>query len=282
MDARDGMIAAAMARARREGRAAFIPYVAAGDPSLAVTADVIRALASAGADVIECGVPFSDPVGDGPELSRAAARGLASGTTLDAVLALLARLTREEGIPPVLLFSYLNPILRTGFAAFARRAREAGVAGVLVVDLPVEEAEEYLAAARAERLETVFLASPTTSDARLARIIGAARGFVYLAARAGVTGERAGLPGDLVRRIARVRETAPALPVAAGFGISDPAQAAAVAASADGVIVGSALARRIAEGPPDGAAARAAAFARRMRESLSRGRAKEGEGTCSS
>lgn len=285
MDARDGTIAGAMARARRKGRAAFIPYITAGDPSLAASADVIRALSRAGADVIECGVPFSDPVGDGPELQMSASRALAAGTTLDGVLALLAGLTREGGIPPVLLFSYLNPISRMGVPAFTRRAREAGVAGVLVVDLPVEEAEEHLVAARAENLETVFLASPTTTDARLARIVEASRGFIYLVARAGVTGERADLSGSLARRVARVRRAAPGMPVAVGFGISDPMQAAAVAGVADGVIVGSAIARRIAEGPPEVAATRVEAFARRMTEALSRGRVregKEGEGACSS
>lgn len=280
----DGRIAAAMERARRENRSAFIPYVTAGDPSLAATADAIRALARAGADVIECGVPFSDPVGDGPELQAAAARGIASEATLEEVLRLLTGLSGDRGIPPVLLFSYLNPILAMGTGRFARRARESGVAGALVVDLPVEEAGEFLAAARREGLETVFLASPTTSDARLARIAGASRGFVYLVARTGVTGTRPALAGGLDRRVARLRAIAPGKAVAAGFGISTPEQAAAVAGVADGVIVGSALAGRIAAGGPG----ELESFARGIARALSRNparapkREREGEGACSS
>lgn len=280
MVAREGRIASAFARARKEGRAAFVPYVTVGDPSLAVTAEVIRCLARAGADVVECGVPFSDPVGDGVELQRSAGRALAAGTTMETTLAFLGKLTREKGIPPILLFSYLNPVLRRGYRSFARGAREAGAAGALLVDLPLEEAGAYLTAARDEAIETVFLAAPSTSDARMARIAEASRGFLYFASRAGVTGEKSRLPPDLPGQVARARKGAAGLPVGVGFGVSNAAQAAEAARFADGVIVGSAIARRVAEGGPEGAAERVYAFAESLARAVRRRETLEGGGGC--
>ena len=234
-------------RARR-GRAAFIPYLTAGDPTLRWTRRFSAALGRAGADLIELGVPFSDPIADGPVNQRAAERSLKAGTTLAKILDFAA--AGGTGGIPAMLFTYLNPLLRMGLADFARRARRAGIAGVLTVDLPPEEAAQYRRALAGSGLETAFLAAPTTSDERLKAIGRASTGFVYYVSRLGVTGARKDLAAGLAGDVARVRRLT-RRPVAVGFGISTPAQAAAVGRVADGVVVGSALVRLAEEHRPE-------------------------------
>ncbi|MFN7940200.1 MAG: tryptophan synthase subunit alpha [Thermoanaerobaculia bacterium] len=240
-----GRISAAFARAFGERRAAFVPYLAAGDPDLATTGELVLALERAGADVVELGVPFSDPIADGPVNQAAAARALASGTTLAGILAAVARLRRRSRIP-IVLFSYFNPILVHGLERFAEQAAAAGVDGVLCVDLPPEEAGELLAALERRGLDAIFLLAPTSDRARIRAAAGAGSGFLYYVSRTGVTGERGELPAGLAREL-RALERAARLPVAVGFGISTAAQAAAVARLAEGVVVGSALVRVVAE-----------------------------------
>lgn len=215
-------------------------YVTCGDPDLATTRDVVLAAIAAGAAVIELGVPFSDPVADGPVIQRASERALKHGTCLAQVLTLAADVRQHAQSTGLVVFSYFNPILRMGMEKFCKVARHAGVDGVLVTDLPVEEADEYLQAMKAHDLAPVFLAAPTSPDERLRRIAEASRGFVYALSRTGVTGARQQLAGDaqkLVRRLRRVTK----LPVAVGFGISNAEQFAEVGKFADAVVVGSAI-----------------------------------------
>ncbi len=239
-------ITAAFARAKKEKRAAFVPYLAAGDPDLAITGELALALAGAGADVIELGVPFSDPIADGPVNQAAAMRALAAGATLEKILALAADCRAKAGVP-IVLFSYFNPIHAYGLTRFAEHAAGSGVDGVLVVDLPPEEAAgRYRETLAAHGLDAVFLLSPTSTQARMKTVAKAGSGFVYFVSRTGVTGERAELPPGLAREVREVRRRV-ALPVAVGFGISTPEQVRAVARLADGVVVGSALVRRVHE-----------------------------------
>ena len=219
---------------------ALVVYVTCGDPDLATTRDIVLAAIEAGADAIELGVPFSDPVADGPVIQRASERALRHGTTLAQVLTLAAELREHAQSTGLIVFSYLNPILRMGMEKFCKVARAAGVDGVLVTDLPVEEAGEYLQAMRAHDLAPVFLAAPTSTDERLKHIAAASRGFVYALSRTGVTGQRQQLADDahkLVQRLRRVTQ----LPIALGFGISTAAQFAEVGEFADAVVVGSAI-----------------------------------------
>jgi tryptophan synthase alpha chain len=249
--------------ARAKGASAFIPFIMAGDPGAEESARVMRALEEAGADALELGVPFSDPVADGPVVARAHARALGGGMTLSLALETLKR-ARGAGLKmPVCLFSYLNPVMKMGFTTFARAAREAGAQGALIVDLPPEEAGAYLAAMRTEKMETVFLSSPTTSPERLKLIDAASSGFVYHVARAGVTGAREDLAPALREKLAELK-VALSSPVAAGFGISSAAHVRALEGAADAVVVGSALVARIAENP-DNAARAAGAMARELK-----------------
>lgn len=240
-------ISRGFARARSEGRAALVVFVEAGDPDLATTARLLPALERAGADVVELGVPFSDPIADGPVIQRASERALAAGGSLSATLALAAEARRGGLSVPLVLFSYSNPILARGEEDFARRAAEAGVDGVLVTDLPPEEGRPLARTLVAHGLDPIYLLAPTSPDARMRGAAALSRGFVYLVSRAGVTGARAALPEDLAALVARTRAAAPALPLAIGFGISTSEQAAAAARLADGVVVGSALVARGAE-----------------------------------
>ncbi len=233
-----------------EGRTAFIPYFTAGDPSMEWTEKFLKTLASAGADIVELGVPFSDPIADGPTNQRAAERSLRAGTTLADILHFIGRFRREGNTTPLVLFSYFNPILQMGLEAFARRAREVGANGVLTVDLPPEEASEYVPVMKAHGLDTIFLASPTTPPERLRLVDKASSGFVYYVSRMGVTGARASLSGTLREELARVRKMVKK-PVAVGFGISTPEQAREVASQSDGVVVGSALVSFIEKHPPE-------------------------------
>ncbi len=234
-------------RTHKEGRAALIAYITAGDPSLERTPEIAASLVRGGVDLIELGVPFSDPIADGPVIQRAAARALKAGTTVPRVLD-IARQIRKTSQAPILLFTYLNPVLRYGLDKLACDAKAAGIDGCLLTDVSVEEAEPYVAAMRAAGLDTVFLAAPTSTERRLGLVAQYSTGFVYLVSRTGVTGERTVLSQDLAPLIEKMR-AATKLPLAAGFGISTPEQAAAVAKMADGVIVGSAIVRQIEKDP---------------------------------
>jgi tryptophan synthase alpha chain len=236
----------AFARAALEKRAAFIPFLMAGDPSLAATGDLLGALAAAGADVIELGVPWSDPIADGPVNQRAAQRALAAGTRLAGILELVAHQRDRLGIP-VVLFAYFNTIHAQGIGRFAERVASSGVDGVLCVDLPPEEGEKDLAPSLAERrVSSIYLLAPTSTRERIDRVGQASSSFVYYVSRTGVTGEKTALPAELPRDVKKIRKRI-SLPVAVGFGISTPEQVGAVAKVADGVVVGSALVRLVEE-----------------------------------
>jgi tryptophan synthase alpha chain len=235
------------ARRKAEGRPAFVAFLTAGDPSLERTVECAIQLDAAGADVLELGVPFSDPLADGPVIQRASERALGRGVALPQVLEAV-RLIRRTSELPLLLFSYFNPLLQHGLERLAREAKAAGVDGVLVTDLPPEEAGEWIAHARAADLDTVFLASPTSPDERLARVADASRGFVYAVSRTGVTGERQSLSADARPLVEQLRART-SVPVALGFGLSTPEQVREAAAVADGVVVGSALVRFLEEHP---------------------------------
>ena len=233
-------IATRFAELKREGRAGFVAYVMAGDPSLAASLDILRRLPAAGADIIELGLPFSDPMADGPSIQRAAIRALKAGMTLSGVLD-LARVFRETNqTTPLVLMGYLNPLLSRGLETFAADAASAGVDGVIVVDCPPEEAEPLADALAAAGLDLIRLATPTTDAARLAVVARRTSGFVYYVSVNGVTGGKAVSAVDIAPAVARVRE-ATGLPVAVGFGIRIPEQARAVAEVADAAVVGSAL-----------------------------------------
>ncbi len=230
-------------RTRTEKRAALIGYLTAGDPTPEKTPEIAATLIRAGVDLIELGVPFSDPVADGPVIQRASARALNAGTTLPKVLD-IARQIRAASEVPLLLFTYLNPAMHYGFAKLAKDAKAAGIDGVLLTDLSVEEAAPYMQPLRHAGLDTVFLVAPTSTDRRLKLVSEFSTGFVYLVSRTGVTGEQQELSDSLGSLIDKTRAIT-TLPLAAGFGISTPNQAKAVARMADGVVVGSAIVRQI-------------------------------------
>jgi tryptophan synthase alpha chain len=239
------VLAETFARLRAGGTPGLVTYITAGDPDLARTEGILRALDRAGADVVEVGVPFSDPLADGPVIQRATERALASGTTLAGVLDLVGRI-RAELRMPIVIFSYANPILRIGAERFADRAREAGVDGVLVLDLPIEEAAEFRAMLGTRGIDTILLLSPTTTDDRLRQAATLGSGFLYAISRLGVTGVRDQIAEgaeDMVKRIRAVSD----LPVALGFGISKPEHVRRVGQWADAAVVGSALVNVIAE-----------------------------------
>ena len=239
-DKQSSAIATAFGRARSEKRAAFIPYLTAGDPDLETTGRLLLALDRAGADLVELGVPFSDPIADGPVNQRAATRAIASGTTLSGVLELVARV-RGDIDAPIVLFTYFNPLFARGLDRFAEQASASGVDGVLCVDLPPEEAgTDYLPALRASSLATPFLLAPTSDRRRIAAVDKASTGFVYYVSRTGVTGARDELPKSLLKEARQMRRKV-SHPLVVGFGISTPEQARAVGKVADGVVVGSAL-----------------------------------------
>jgi tryptophan synthase alpha chain len=238
-------IETAFESARIRQRPALVTYMTAGDPDLVRSRSVIRALARGGASLIEVGVPFSDPIADGPAIQRASERALAAGADLAASLDLIADVRAEIDVP-IVLFSYVNPILRLGEAAFIDRAAEAGVDGVLVLDLPIEESGPMQAALAQRGLAQIFLVSPTTTDARLAEAGRLGAGFLYAISRLGVTGVREQVAESAAPLVARIRR-ATRLPVALGFGISRPDQVAEVCAYADAAVVGSAIVQVVAE-----------------------------------
>jgi len=238
-------LAQAFARIRGRGEPGLVTYVTAGDPDLPRTGEILRALDRSGVDVLEVGVPFSDPLADGPVIQRATERALAAGTTLTGVLDLVAGL-RGSIAAPIVLFSYANPILRMGAEAFADRAAQAGVDGVLALDLPIEEAGEFRGLLAERGIDTILLLSPTTSDARLRQAAALGGGFLYAISRLGVTGARETLADGAREMVARIR-SASDLPVALGFGISKPEHVREVGRWADAAVVGSALVSVIAE-----------------------------------
>ena len=225
----------------------LVAYVTCGDPDLATTRDIILAAVDASAAIIELGVPFSDPLADGPVIQRASERALRQGTTLTHVLA-LAKEIRQESSVGMIIFTYFNPVLRMGLGKFAAALAGAGIDGALITDLPVEEAAPYLREMRQRNLATVFLAAPTSSDERLKRIAQASTGFVYAVSRAGVTGARKRLTDDAQKLVRRLRRHTK-LPIAVGFGISTPEQFAAVSKFADAAVVGSAIVETIERNP---------------------------------
>jgi len=236
-------IAGLFEQCRRDDRKAFIAYITGGDPTPEQTASLVAALEAGGASLIELGVPFSDPIADGPVIQRGSERALRAHTTVPRLLEIVRQIRRSSQIP-ILLFSYMNPLLRYGFEKLAEEAAEAGVDGVLLTDLSVEEAAEPVKQLRKTGLDTVFLAAPTSSERRLKLVAEHSSGFVYLVSRTGVTGEQATLSASVAPLVERMRELTE-LPLAVGFGISTAAQVAEVAAAADGVVVGSALVKLI-------------------------------------
>lgn len=236
---------AKLAALRAAGRKALVPFVTAGDPSLAATVPVMHALVAAGADVLELGVPFSDPMADGPTIQRSSERALARGAGLSYVLDSVREFRARDAGTPVVLMGYLNPIEIRGYASFAADAAAAGVDGVLLVDLPPEEADDLRAALTGHDIALILLASPTTTDARMARLCADAQGYLYYVSFAGVTGADHLDAGAAGERLCAIR-TGTSVPVMAGFGIKDAASAAAMARDADGVVVGSALVAALA------------------------------------
>ena len=252
---------------KTRGRGGLVTYVTAGDPNRQASVQILIEIARAGADVLEVGVPFSDPLADGPVIQRATERALAGGTTLRGVLEVVAAV-RAEVETPIVLFTYANPVVRMDPSVFAKRARAAGVDGVLILDYPVEEAEPLRAPMVAEGLDPIFLISPTTTDERIRRSGELGRGFLYVISRLGVTGVRDDLASDVGALVGRVRAQSD-LPVAVGFGISSPAHVARACEAADAAVVGSALVQVIADhaGEPD-LAHRAAEYVRWLKSAL--------------
>jgi tryptophan synthase alpha chain len=238
---------------REAGELGIVAYLTAGDPSLDATLEFVLALADAGADVMELGVPFSDPLADGPTIQRASERALKSGTTLAGVLDLVRRIRKTSEVPLV-LFSYFNPILQMGIEKFASAAEAAGADGVLATDLTLEESEDYRRVLRAHHLDAIFLGAPTSTDERLAKIANCSSGFLYLISRTGVTGAKDTLPDDLPALLRRAR-AASKLPLAVGFGISLPGHVSLLGGLADAAVVGSALVAEIANATESGARA---------------------------
>ena len=258
------------AELRASGELGIVAYITAGDPSLDATREFVLALEDAGADVIELGVPFSDPVADGPTIQRASERALKAGTTLARVLDLVRRI-RQSSQVPLVLFSYYNPILQMGLEKFASAAASAGADGVLATDLTPEESEDYRRILAGHRLDTIFLGAPTSTDERLAKIAACSSGFLYLISRTGVTGAKDALPDELPALLRRARSITQ-LPIAVGFGISLPGHVSVLGGLADAAVVGSALVSEIEKAKSvDGAAAALAERVRSFKEAARHG-----------
>ena len=255
------------AELRQRGDKGLIAYVTAGDPSLAVTSQVLDALVDAGADVIELGVPFSDPMADGPVIQRASERALAHGVGLRDVLDLVAKFRRRNAKTPIVLMGYANPIEAIGVQAFADAARDAGVDGVIVVDYPPEEAAEFVALLRARDIAPIFLVAPTTPASRIDAIAKLAAGYVYYVSLKGVTGAGHLDTEHVAHKLEEIRRHV-LLPVGVGFGIRDARSARAIAAHADAIVIGSRIITEIEQAPPGEAATRAAAFVASIRSAL--------------
>ena len=262
---RSSLIGQRFQQLRRDGKLAVMPFLMAGDPDLAKTVQVLLALQRAGADMVELGMPYSDPLADGPVIQAAASRALASGTTPGSVLEMLSSLKGQLSIP-VILFSYSNPLLNVGMEQFCQQAAAAGAAGLVVPDLPLEEAERLSPIAAAHGLDLVLLVAPTTPSDRMVRIAEQSRGFTYLVSVTGVTGERMAMESRVEGLVQRLKQVSP-VPVAVGFGISGADQVRQVRGwGADGAIVGSALVKRIAEASSGSEAEEAELFCRELRD----------------
>jgi len=239
-------IDARFAALKAENRAAFVAYIMAGDPDQATALEILKGLPAAGADIIELGIPFSDPMAEGPPIQRAAQRALAKGMTLSGTLELARAFREGDQDTPIIMMGYTNPLVTWGYDAFARDAAAAGIDGIIVVDLPPEEADPLADALDANQMSLIRLATPTTDDARLPVVINRTSGFVYYVSVAGVTGVKEADAATVAPHVARVRK-ASGLPVAVGFGIKTPERAGAIAEVADAVVVGSALVDEVAE-----------------------------------
>lgn len=263
-----GRIADRFAILRERGEKALVPFITAGDPDLATTEAMVLAMAEAGADLIEIGVPFSDPTADGPTIQRASERGLRGGATLRRILQLVKSVRDQVPKTPLLLMGYANPFLSMGAEAFVAAAKDVGVDGTIIVDLPPEEGEVFFAAAEAGGIDAVLLAAPTTTPERLALLSARTRGFLYYVSLTGVTSARAAVGSGVEEAVRRARELCP-LPVCVGFGISTPEQAAEVGRYADGIAVGSAIVERIeAAADSNAAVAAVARFVADLKEPL--------------
>ena len=257
------------AQQRAAGRTVLIPYVAAGDPSLAITSSILDALVEAGADVIELGVPFSDPMADGPVIQRASERALAQGVGLRDVLDVVAKFRERHADTPLVLMGYANPIEAMGVDAFVRRAHDAGVDGVIVVDYPPEEGAEFAKRLSEQGMAPIFLVAPTTPGPRIERIARVASGYVYYVSLKGVTGAGHLDTHDVASKLDEIRRHI-ALPIGVGFGIRDVESARAIAAHADAVVIGSRIIVEIEKGKAAEAPARVAAFVAAIRRALDR------------
>ncbi|MHB9022943.1 MAG: tryptophan synthase subunit alpha [Armatimonadota bacterium] len=261
-------IAARFAECRARGEGALVTYLMAGDPDAERGLVALRAVAAGGADIIELGVPFSDPMADGRVIELAAVRALLAGVHLPELFSMVRKF-REEYDTPLLLMTYWNPILQYGIERFCVEAKAAGIDGMLISDLPPEEASEWLAAARAADMDTIFLLAPTSPESRIRLVAKESRGFIYCVSRLGVTGAQAELPPDLFELIDRIKALTDS-PVAVGFGISTPAQVAEVCARADGAIVGSALVKVIADHADGDIEGEVEQFVRSLKEATKR------------
>jgi tryptophan synthase alpha chain len=237
------------ARLRAEGRKAFVAYIMAGDPDVETSLAVMRGLPGAGVDVIELGLPFTDPMADGPVIQKAGQRALDGGMTVDRTLAMVRAFREGDATTPVVLMGYYNPIYARGVARFLAEAKAAGIDGLIVVDLPPEEDDELCLPAQAAGLNFIRLATPTTDDARLPMVLRNTSGFVYYVSITGITGTAQAKAAEVAPEVARIKAATP-LPVVVGFGVSTPETARAVAGVADGCVVGSAIVRLIGEGRP--------------------------------
>ncbi len=253
-----------MAELKARGHAAFVAYVMAGDPDPAASAALLAELPAAGVDVIELGIPFTDPMADGPAIQLAGQRALAGGQTLRGTLQMVREFRTRDTTTPIVLMGYYNPIYSMGVPAFLGEAREAGVDGLIVVDLPPEEDAELCLPARAEGIDFIRLATPTTDAARLPAVLANTSGFVYYVSITGITGAAAAEAGAVAPEVTRIREAA-GLPVCVGFGVKTPERAAEIARVADGVVVGSAIVERIGRGEP---AAEVLAFVASLAEAV--------------
>ena len=262
-------IAAVFARLGGERRKALIPFVTAGDPASGGTVELMHALVRAGADVIELGVPFSDPMADGPVIQRASERAIRAGVSLDDVLGYVAEFRKRNATTPVVLMGYANPIEAMGAEAFAGRAQSAGVDGVLVVDCPPEEASDFAALVARHGMDLIFLLAPTSTDERIDRVARLASGYVYYVSLTGVTGASHLDVEDVGAKLATIRRRM-SLPLGVGFGIRDGESARAVGRVADAVIIGSRIIQEMEQGDPAAAATRAEALVRSIREALDR------------
>ncbi len=260
-------IADTFAKLKKQGRKALIPFVTAGDPDPKLTVPVMHALAKAGADVIELGVPFSDPMADGPVIQRSSERALKHGVSLRDVLGYITEFRKSDGNTPVVLFGYANPIEAMGVERFADAAKAAGADGALVVDYPPEEAQPLVKLLDARGLDTIFLLSPTTTDQRLGQVAKLGRGYLYYVSLRGVTGAAHIDLAEVAARVKHVRGFAK-LPVGVGFGIRDAATARAIAAVSDAVVIGSALIQEIEKAPRDKVTTRIGEFLAPIREAL--------------